>query len=419
MRFLLKLAFRNLFRNKLRTSVSIFAIAFSVMIVVFARGYIVGMIDSIAAEHIQYNSGHIKIVASEYKQQERLLPLNYPVDGFNGEGLNGMTADLKGINKVEMVIPRLKFGAMVSADQDLVSMSGWGVNPTQETTFTKIQDYLVEGRMSQPGRMEVVMGTALLNKINRRVGDKVTILFNTAFGSANGATFRIVGRLESGIKLLNEVVFYLPLDQAQRLLDMEDQVTELLLALPDKKMVPQVLPEVKALLAEAGAEDRYLALGYEETSDLIPYMEIAKVIYNEIYIFLVLLACIVVINTMIMIVKERNKEIGMMSAMGLESKEILRLFMTEGAVMGVIGSLFGAVLGALINGYFAKTGYNLTAATSGFSSDIIFNSIIYPVSSLSNTIFAFILGVVIVTLACFIPARKAAKLEPTEAMRES
>lgn len=419
MRFLLKLAFRNLFRNKLRTSVSIFAIAFSVMIVVFARGYIVGMIDSIAAEHIQYNSGHIKIVASEYKQQERLLPLNYPVDGFNGEGLNGMTADLKGINKVEMVIPRLKFGAMVSADQDLVSMSGWGVNPTQETTFTKIQDYLVEGRMSQPGRMEVVMGTALLNKINRRVGDKVTILFNTAFGSANGATFKIVGRLESGIKLLNEVVFYLPLDQAQRLLDMEDQVTELLLALPDKKMVPQVLPEVKVLLAEAGAEDRYLALGYEETSDLIPYMEIAKVIYNEIYIFLVLLACIVVINTMIMIVKERNKEIGMMSAMGLESKEILRLFMTEGAVMGVIGSLFGAVLGALINGYFAKTGYNLTAATSGFSSDIIFNSIIYPVSSLSNTIFAFILGVVIVTLACFIPARKAAKLEPTEAMRES
>ncbi len=419
MGFLLKIAFRNLFRNKLRTSVSILAIAFSVMIVVFARGYIVGMIDSIATEHIQYNSGHIKIVASEYKQQERLLPLNYPVDGLNDEGLNGMTADLKGINNVELVIPRLKFGAMVSTGQDLVTMSGWGVNPKQETTFTKIHDYLVEGRMSQPGRMEVVMGTALLNKINRRVGDKVTILFNTAFGSANGATFKIVGRLESGIKLLNEVVFYLPLDQAQRLLDMEGQVTELLLALPDKKMVPQVLPKVKALLDEAGSGERYLALGYEETSDLIPYMEIAKVIYNEIYIFLVLLACIVVINTMIMIVKERTKEIGMMSAMGLESKEILRLFMTEGAVMGVIGSLFGAVLGALINGYFAKTGYNLTVATSSFSSDIIFNSIIYPVSSLSNTIFAFILGVVIVTLACFIPARKAAKLEPTEAIRES
>ena len=419
MGFLLKIAFRNLFRNKLRTSVSIFAIAFSVMIVVFARGYIVGMIDSIAAEHIQYNSGHIKIVAPEYQQQERLLPLNYPVDGLNGEGLDGMMAGLKGIDKVEMVIPRLKFGAMVSTEQDLVTMSGWGVNPERETTFTKIQDHLVEGRMPQPGRMEVVMGTALLNKINRRVGDKVTILFNTAFGSANGATFKIVGRLESGIKLLNEVTFYLPLDQAQRLLDMEGQVTELLLALPDKKMVPQVLPKVKALLADAGSGDRYLALGYEETNDLLPFMEIAKVIYNEIYIFLVLLACIVVINTMIMIVRERTKEIGMMSAMGLESKEILRLFMAEGAVMGVVGSSFGAVLGALINGYFAKTGYNLTAATSGFSSNIIFNSIIYPVSSFDNTIFAFILGVVIVTTACFIPARKAAKLEPTEAMRES
>lgn len=419
MRFLLKIAFRNLFRNKLRTSVSVFAIAFSVMVVVFARGYITGLIDSIAAEHIQYNSGHIKIVAKGYKEQERLLPLNYPVDGLNNQGLDGMLAKLQEINNVKMVIPRLKFGAVVSTEKDLVTMSGWGVDPRRETAFTRIKDYLVEGRLPELGRMEVMMGTALLRKINRRLGDKVTILFNTATGSPNGATFKIVGRLESGIKLLNEVVFYLPLDQAQRLLDMDGQVTELLLALPDKKMVPRVLPEVKASLADAGASDRYLALGYKETSDLIPYMEIAKSIYNTIYIFLVLLACIVVVNTMIMIVKERTKEIGMMAALGLEGKEILRLFMTEGAIMGAIGSLIGAVLGALINGYFAKTGYNLTAATSGFSSDIIFNSIVYPVSSLSNTVFAFALGVVVVTTACFIPARKAAKLEPIEAMRES
>jgi len=107
-----------------------------------------------------------------------------------------------------------------------------------------------------------------------------------------------------------------------------------------------------------------------------------------------------------------------MSAMGLEGKEILRLFMTEGAIIGVIGSLIGAGMGALLNEYFAKTGINFTEATSGFSSEIIFNSIIYPYSSLGNTIFAFVLGVVIVTTACLIPARRAARLEPTTAMRE-
>jgi len=418
MKFIAKLAYKNLFRHKLRTFVSIIAIAFAVMIVVFARGYIVGMIDSVFADHIQYNSGHIKIIDQEYQQQERLLPLNYPVDGFNDQGLDKMIASLKEIDKIDMVIPRLKYGAMISTGDELVTMNGWGVDPAKEVQFTGIENNLVEGRMVETGQLEVVMGTTLLEKIDRQVGEKVTVLSNTAFNSLKGVTFKIVGSLETGIKMLDEIVFYLPLDQAQRILYMEEQVTELLLVAEDRKLVDQVLPEVRELLARNSDVDKYLALGYKETSDLLPFMELAKLIYNQVYIFLVLLASIVVINTMIMIVKERTKEIGMMSALGLESKRILQLFVIEGAIMGVIGSFLGAVSGSIINGYLSVTGIDFSSALSGFSSDIIMNSIIYPASSTGNTIFAFVLGVIIVTIACIIPARRAVKLEPTEAMRE-
>ncbi|MEC9489122.1 MAG: FtsX-like permease family protein [Halanaerobium sp.] len=418
MKYLARMAFKNLFRHKLRTFVSIIAIAFAVMIVVFARGFIVGMVDSVSADHIQYNSGHIKVINQEYQQQERLLPLNYPVDGFKGQDLAGMITALEQLDDVEMAIPRVKFGAMASTGEEMVTMMGWGVNPGQEVQFTDIENYLVEGRMAQPGKREVVMGTTLLEELNKQVGDKVTILFNTSFGSLKGVTFKIAGRVASGIKVLDEIVFYLPLDQAQEMLFMEGQVTELLLVLPDKGLVDQVLPEVQELIAERGGSERYLALSYKDTSDLIPYMEIAKLIYNQIYIFLVLLACIVVINTMIMIVKERTKEIGMMSALGLDSKGILQLFVVEGGLMGIIGSFAGAIAGFVITSILAVKGINLSSATAGFSSDIIFHSILYPVSSLGNTVFAFVLGVVIVTLACIFPARRAAKLEPTEAIRE-
>jgi putative ABC transport system permease protein len=312
----------------------------------------------------------------------------------------------------------LKFGAMVSTADELVMMNGWGVDPDKELTFTKIEDYLVEGRMVQPGQLEVVMGTALLEKINRRVGDKVTIVYNTAFNSIKGTTFTIVGRIESGIKLLNEVVFYLPLDYAQRLLEMEDEVTELLLVTTDKKLIPQVQSTVRAMLATEGKGDRYVALSYRETSDLVAFMDVAQVIYNVIYLFLLFLSCIAVINTMIMIVKERTKEIGMMSALGLENKEILQLFVIEGSFMGVVGSFIGAVSGGLINGYLAEVGFDYRAALSGMNADVIFDAIVYPVSSLGNTVFAFVLGVIVVTIACLIPARRAARLEPTEAMRE-
>lgn len=418
MEYLTKLAFKNLFRHKLRTFVSIIAIAFAVMVVVFARGFVTGMIDSVFSDHIQYNSGHIKIVDKRYHQKQRLLPLNYPVDGFNEQGLNKMITAVEDVEGVEMVIPRLKFGAMVSTEKELVTMSGWGVKPDKEIEFTNIEDQLVEGRMVKPGKLEVVMGTALLDKLHRRVGDKITILFNTAFNSLKGATFKIVGRLESGLKILNEIAFYLPLDQAQRLLYMDGQVTELLLVTPNRGLANEVKPKIKKLLANNGADHKYLALAYKETSALLPYMEIGKLVYNYIYVLLVILACIVVVNTMIMIVKERTKEIGMMSAMGLESKGILGLFIIEGAIMGLIGSFVGAIGGGFLNGYLANIGISLGSATAGMSSDVMFTSTVYPASSFGNTIFAFVLGVIIVTLACIIPARKAAKLEPTEAIRE-
>ncbi|NLC52760.1 MAG: ABC transporter permease, partial [Firmicutes bacterium] len=318
----------------------------------------------------------------------------------------------------EMVIPRLKFGAMVSTEEELVAISGWGVNPDQEVIFTNIEDYLVEGRMVEPGKQEVVMGSALLAKLDRRVGETVTILMNTTFGSLRGVTFKIVGRLESGLKVLNEHLFYLPLDQAQRILEMEGQATEVLLVTPKRNLVNKVLPEVKGLIAERGAAERYLALSYKEASDIMAFLEMANIIYNEVYIFLVLLGCIVVIMTMIMVVKERTKEIGMMMALGLESKDILQLFVIEGAIMGSIGSLLGALSGSLFTGYLAERGIDFSKAVSAFDAAHLINPIIYPVSSPGNALFAFVLGTIIVTIACLIPARRAARLEPTAAMRE-
>ena len=418
MTYLMKIAFKNLFRSKMRTTVSIIAIAFGVMIVVFARGIVVGMIDSVFADHIQYNSGHIKIIDQEYLKKERLLSLQYPVEGFRGQDLDKMIEMLGSLDKVEAVIPRLKFAAMASTEEDLVTMSGWGVSPDKELLYTSIGEYLEEGRMVRPGRQEVVMGTALLDKLDARVGDRITLLFNTAFGSLKGVTFEIVGRLETGLKLLNEAVFYLPLDQAQRFLEMDGQVTELLLFLPEREAVPQVLPGVEELLSWEGGEN-YLALSYRETSDLIPLMDLSEMIFNFIYIFLVLLSCIVVINTMIMIIRERTREIGMMVALGLEKREILSLFLIEGGFMGLIGSLAGALAGYFLNSYLGKVGFDYGQALAGMDADILLNTMIYPAASLENTIFAFILGTVIVVLACLFPARRAVKLEPTEAMREA
>lgn len=86
--------------------------------------------------------------------------------------------------------------------------------------------------------------------------------------------------------------------------------------------------------------------------------------------------------------------------------------------MGIIGSFLGSIIGSIINNYFAVNGIDFTAALSGFDSEIMISSIIYTQSSIFNSVFAFLIGAVVVTLSCILPARKAAKLEPTAAMKE-
>ena len=419
MKFLWNLAKKNLSRSKIRTSVSIIAIAVAIIAVVFARGLISGVLESTYEDHIKYKAGHIRIIDAEYKLKERLMSLNYYLDGFNGEGYKEMSEKIKSVEGVEQVVPRLKFAAMVSLEDELVGMMGWGIDPLEEIKFTGIDKNITEGRMVQEGNKEVVMGAGLLEKIGREVGDKVTILYTTPFGSFKGSTFKIVGKIQSSLPMINDNIFYLPLDQAQRILEMPGEVTELLLITSDYHKAASVLPGLNKLFSREGESGKYIMQVWNKDYDLIELFDIATKIYNFIYIFIIILACFVLVNTLIMIVNERTQEIGMMSALGLKSREILYLFTIEGAIIGILGSALGAVMGGIITRVFSVVGIDYSAAFEGVDSTVwLMSPIYYTVFSLENLVFCFTLGVVIVTIACIIPARKAAKLEPTEALRQ-
>lgn len=418
MNFLWNLAKKNLSRSRTRTMISIVAIAFAVMSVVFARSFITGMLNSTYENHLYYKAGHIKVIDKEYQLKERILPLDYTVDGFNQEGYLPIAEELKQIEGVEQVVPRLKFGAIVSMEDELVNMVGWGVDPLEEIKFTGIDKIISEGRMIEKGKREVVIGADLLEKIDRQVGGKVTFLYNTSYDSFQASTFSIVGKIESNIQFINETLFYLPLEQAQDILGMAGEVTELLLVTPDYQKVASFLPAVNALFARKDPSNRYIVQPWDKGYDMIEYIIMASGLYNTIYVIIILLACFVLINTLIMIVNERKREIGMMSALGLKAREILTLFTMEGVIIGLMGSAAGAVLGGIISKIISVVGIDFSAMMEGMSSsDLMMPPIFYADFSLENIIFSFVLGVVIVTIACMIPARQAARLEPTEALR--
>ncbi len=417
MKFLLTLAGRNLFRNKMRTVVSVIAISIAVMVVIFARGLIIGMLDSSYSLYIQYDSGHLKVIDETYDQKEKLLSLLHPVDGFEGEGVLPMVDKIESAEGVNIAIPRLKFGAMASPGDEIVRMLGWGVDPDKELRFTDIESNFVNGRMVKANKKEIVLGSGLLNKLNKTVGDSLTIVYTNSFDAFKGSTFEIVGEIDHYLPLINNRLFYIPLDQAQRILIMGNSATEILIKADTMNEADEVQPKIEQIINNNDSRGKYIVQTWDEANPMLKLFNVAEYIYNVIYILLILLASIVVINTMVMIVKERTQEIGMMRALGLKSKEILTLFIIEGTFLGVVGSFFGAIFGGMLTKYLSIHGIDYTQAVEGMMEEFLMNPVLYPVYNLENVIFGFILGSIVTALTCIIPARRAAKLEPHDALR--
>ena len=160
---ILRMAIRNINRHRMRSILSFWAIALGVLVVILTKSMVDGLVDSVTRNSVELTSGHVRITQREYRPEERLLSLNYPIDGFSGEGIGPMVETLRQEPMAVTVSPRIKFGAMAVKDDDTVSMIGLGVEPEVEMKLANLDRYLLAGRFIKPGAREVAMGSKLLN----------------------------------------------------------------------------------------------------------------------------------------------------------------------------------------------------------------------------------------------------------------
>lgn len=413
---ILRMALRNLDRHRIRSLLSFLAIALGVLVVLLTKSLVDGTISSITRNTIELTSGHVRITHSEYRAKERLMSLNYPIDGFNGNGVEDMVNIWRQEPLVRLVSPRIKFAAMASKGGELIGMMGLGVEPQTEMKLAKLSRYLHAGRFIKPGTAEVVMGERLLRKLGLSVGDRVTLVFNDAFGSIQGYSFDIVGELRSGLKLMDAHLAYVPLDTAQRMLNMQGMATEVLLLAKNEGQTSALHSRVEEILAERDTDTRYEAVPWYRYNEMISYIGAAKVTYNFVYAFILLLASFAVINTMIMVVNERTREIGMLSALGLRPGQILQLFLLEGLLLGLAGSAIGTLTGAAVTKLLSVTGIQYSGIEA-IGEEFLMTPRIYPEFNPELLLYAFTAGLIVSAVAVYFPARRAARLEPTQALR--
>ncbi len=410
MGYLVRMAVRNLTRNTRRSFLSALSLVIALMMIVFAQGFIRGMLDQTADNTARFKTGHIRIAAEEYLRQERLLPLSEAVS--TGPELDAILDELPGVS---VRTERIRFGVLLNHKENSVPAMGLAVDPEAERDIFRIQHAISEGEYLSGAGDEIIMGIGLADKLGIGAGDTLVLITQTAYGSPTGANLVVKGIVNSGVGQLDLTHFFMTLASAQDMLDMAGQVSEVIIMLEEPDRAASVALDLKQQLQAAGITG--LAARPLSSDPMIAYFSMAETIYFFIYLIILLVASSAIINTMMMVVFERTREIGMMKALGMTNRSVISVLVLESSFIGLVGSVVGVVLGSVLVLLVSTQGIDFSGALGGDANPTLMSGMIHPQLTALAVVSSFLLGLLLTLLVGFVATRRAAKLRPAEALR--
>jgi putative ABC transport system permease protein len=406
MGFVIKLAVRNVFRNTRRSMLTGASIMFSVAILIFAWSFIEGTINEMSNAYIQFQSGHVRVLTEEFAKQERMLPLQYSIPDYLT--VQGKIAAVPG---VKIVSGRLKFGVLLDYEGNTKQTLGMGIDPAAEEQILELSKKIVQGRVIRAGTDEVNIGVNMARDLKLKLGDILTVVTQTAYGSMSAKNFSVVGIYNFASPTIDRKVFLVPIESAQYLLDLPGSASEIFIIAKQADDARRIAPKISGVLGQG-----FRVTAWQDQGAIFFFLELVRYLYLTILIIMVLLSAFTILNTMFMTVLERTREIGMMKALGMTNRKLIAMVILEALVLGALASFIGAVLGAIMSYYTTIYGIDVTKTVEKM--DFPTFNVYYGDFSWKYILVSFVIGMICSVLASVFPARRAAKMEPTEALHE-
>ncbi len=405
---LTKIAIRNIKRNKKRSLLSMIATAIATFGIVFMFAFIGGMFKDMEDISVHYVTGEVQVRHIDF--DEKSFSLDRAIDDY----VKVLDVLKKEYTYVEFS-PRIRFPSTVfdkkDYDKSYVSF-GVGVDFESEESYLGLADKIVEGVIPTDPR-SVIMGIGLAEELGLKVGDKFTPVTSTRKGASAGITFKVSALARFSDSGFTNKTFIVSLDELPKMLKMEGAVSDILIKGFGKQDLDIVVEDVKVLLQKNGFDKLDVISWLSGTS--YQYIEMAEGIYGIMAFIFFVLASSVIANTMLMVVFERRKEIGTITAMGMTSNEVVRLFFIEAFYLGLLGAAAGVVIGIIIVLPFSFLGMDMSSMAGDIDFGASFN--IYPVLDLKSTVGVFLYSVFVASFISFFPSRGAAKVDPIVALR--
>jgi putative ABC transport system permease protein len=403
----LRLAWRNIWRHPRRTWLTTGAMMFSNLLLVFMISLQFGMYGLMIDNTLQTFTGHMQVQAPGYKDDQKMrqtvadvVPLAHTLR----ENIDAVA-----------VAARATAFALASSEERSYGIAVFGVEPEFEPAVSTIPGLIRQGRfLADPNAAEIVIGAALARNLRVEVGDELTILGSGLDGSFAAAVVTIVGLFDSGIADLDRNIAEVPLAYFQDVFYMHGSGHQVVVTTTNVDLVPQVQQQVTAVLP-AGQD-----LVVHDWDALQPGLQQAiKADMSSaffMYGILVVLVAFSVLNTQLMSVLERTREFGIVMALGLTPGRLGRLVLLETAIMGLMGLILGALLGALVTWWFSINGFSypgMEEMGAKFNLPSRFHPQVTAVSVFIGPVVVFIFTII----AAVYPALRLNRLHPVEAMR--
>ena len=406
MPLVLRLAWRNLWRQPRRTWLTVGAMVFSNVLLVFMISLQVGMYGLMIDNTLQAFTGHMQVQAPGYIDEPKMR-LTVP-------DIVPLADSLRQHLGTDAVAARGSTFALASSEERSFGIAIYGVEPEFEPVVSTIPGLLEAGRyLNDTMAAEIVIGEVLARNLKVEIGDEITLMGSGRDGSFAAAVADVVGIFRSGVRDIDRAITEVPIGFFQDVFFMEGSGHQVVISAPVIDAVPAMMESVAAALPEGDLVLRdWDALQPGLKQAIQADMSSAFFMYG----LLVILVAFSVLNTQLMSVLERTHEFGITMSLGLRPGRLGRLVLLETLIMGVVGMLIGMLLGFLLVSWLSVNGFaypGMDEMAAQFNLPARF----YPQPSLLSLTAGPLVVLIFSVLSALYPALRLHWMHPVEAMR--
>lgn len=401
---LFKIAWKNIWRSKVRSFVVITAIALGLVAGVFASAFVNGMMKQRVDSVIKTEMSHFQIHNPQYRDE--MLASQFIE---NGEDI---VKDIQSDERVVVTSGRVLSNTMIASANFSGAIRAVGIDPENEAATTGLDQRLIEGEYFEGMKSNpVFVSKVTAEKYKLKLRSKVVLTMQDIHGDMVAGAFRVVGIFDSKNGMVDKMNVFVRKTDLKKLMKLEGgELHEIAVYLQNHE------------LAETTAIDyqkKYADL------DVLPWMDLSTGmrlmidimdLYTIILVGIILLALLFsIVNTMLMAVLERVRELGMLMAIGMTKQKVFSMIMLETVFLSLVGGPVGLMVSWGLISFFGETGIHL--GTEMYE-DFGFGTVIYPYLAFRNYMHVTIMVIIMALLAAIFPARRALKLNPVEAIRK-